>query len=604
MSRNNSERYLIEEQIGSGGMATVYRGTDTVLQRPVALKTLNERVDTALKDRFQQEARAVAQLNHPNVVSVYDVGESEGTPYIVMEYVQGSSLKKLIQERGAMPPEMALSVVSQVGRALSYAHESGLVHCDVKPHNILVTPDGTAKLLDFGIAQAQVDRRRKRKEQVFGSPLYIAPEQAQGKAVSPRTDVYGLGLVLWEALTGSPPERDGADEPARLDFARARLPAGLARVIERATAHDPAARYASVDGMLQDLQAWNRGSGPVGQDTVAYAPIGAGRANGAAAQEQTRPARAAAAPPPVRGSRRRRLLGLPLATLALLLCALVATGASTGLFDGLGGGAGSPLDDLGLTEGTPSARVKVPDFKDMTFAQAQGEAADAGLKVSADGARPGAKVISQTPKAGRMVPRNGNVRLTMSGAQVARRSSSPTAASLLEETPTESTDVPTSAPSQPTTVPTQAPESQPTPVLKDTAGVWEAQLSALEEPVSVTLNEDGRVRTLTLDPGEYVLAGGRQYLQIRGNPARQLAITVDGARRGTLLDEANCYSPVPVTSSNAIVTYTGSPRALGSCNASGASVAPAADDREPDEGDEKDDKGRNGRGSGKDEKDD
>ncbi len=600
MSRNNSERYLIEEQIGSGGMATVYRGTDTVLQRPVALKTLNERVDTALKDRFQQEARAVAQLNHPNVVSVYDVGESEGTPYIVMEYVQGSSLKKLIQERGAMPPEMALSVVSQVGRALSYAHESGLVHCDVKPHNILVTPDGTAKLLDFGIAQAQVDRRRKRKEQVFGSPLYIAPEQAQGKAVSPRTDVYGLGLVLWEALTGRPPERDGADEPARLDFAQARLPAGLARVIERATAHDPAARYASVDGMLQDLQAWNRSSGPAGQDTVAYAPMGAGRANGAAAQKQTRPARVAAAPPPARGPRRRRLLGLPLATLALLLCAFVATGASTGLFDRLGGATGSPLDDLDLTEGTPSGKVKVPDFKDMTFAQAQGEAADAGLKVSADGARPGAKVISQTPRAGRMIPRNGNVRLTMSGAQVARRSSLPTAAPVVEETPTQSADVPTSAPPQPTTGPTQAPKAQPTPVLKDTAGVWEAQLSALEEPVEVTIiNEDGRPRTLTLDPGEYVLVGGRQYLQIRGNPARQLAITVDGARRGTLLDEANCYSPEPITSSNAIVTYTGSSRALGSCNSSGAGVAPADDDPEPDKGDEKDDKGRNGRGKNK-----
>lgn len=271
MSQTSTDRYRIEGQIGSGGMATVYKGVDTLLARPVALKVLDRRVDPEIEALFQAEARAVASLNHPNIVTVYDVGEWDGTAYIAMEYIAGPDLKRYIQERGPLPPDEAFRIISQVGSALSHAHTRGVVHCDIKPQNILLSAGGEAKLADFGIAQARLDSGQRGDGKVYGTPLYIAPEQLAGGDVGPRTDVHGLGLVLWEALTGKEPRRVPPDGRVWLDEPHSRLPSGVLAVVRRATAPEPAARYASIDERVRDLEA-KRGGVGANQTTVAHAP--------------------------------------------------------------------------------------------------------------------------------------------------------------------------------------------------------------------------------------------------------------------------------------------------------------------------------------------
>ncbi len=354
----------MQEQIGSGGMAKVFRAEDSVLKRPVALKLLTNRADPGIKQRFQEEAQAVASMNHPNIVSVYDVGERDGWPYIVMEYVDGTNLKHLIRQRGALPPEQAVDIVSQVASALEYAHGRGLVHCDVKPHNIIISKDGRAKLLDFGIAQAQLDRNRKTSEQVLGTPLYMAPEQGMGRAVSPATDVYGLGLVLWEALTGRAPERPDPEGPISLDFSRARLPKGLEQVVRKATATRPEDRYETVGEMMRALRSPKVTSSLAQQATVAFAPAQEAEEAGtppAPTMKVTQPRRAPARRPP----RRRSGIGLlPVIALILLVLTLgglyawqAISGAASDLKDRVRDDLRNPLGVVASDTTTPEVRV-------------------------------------------------------------------------------------------------------------------------------------------------------------------------------------------------------------------------------------------------------
>jgi eukaryotic-like serine/threonine-protein kinase len=202
-----AERYELEGPLGHGAMATVDLARDVELDRPVALKRLAENLarDAELRARFLREARLAARLAHPNVVRVYDVGEDDGRPFIAMEYVDGETLADLLARRGELPPGEAAALGVQICRALEAAHAAGLVHRDVKPHNLLLRKDGQLKLGDFGIAFGLGGTRLTTAGTVLGTAAYLAPEQARGEDVTAAADLYGLGAVLYELLTGRPP---------------------------------------------------------------------------------------------------------------------------------------------------------------------------------------------------------------------------------------------------------------------------------------------------------------------------------------------------------------------------------------------------------------
>jgi len=255
-----NKRYQLLERFGSGGMALIYRGRDTLLGRYVAIKILREdQAHGADFDRqFQNEARAAANLSHPNIVTVYDYGLDEGRPFIVMELVPGTDLKSLLRKRGRFTIEEGIPLMVQACAGIGYAHRAGLVHCDVKPHNMLVTPDGRLKVTDFGIARALATLNpAERSEVVWGSPQYYAPEQAAGHAPSPASDVYSLGVVMYEILTGTLPFTSAsAEELAHLHLEAKPIPPSeyipdipkaLEEIILKVLAKEPSARYRTAD---------------------------------------------------------------------------------------------------------------------------------------------------------------------------------------------------------------------------------------------------------------------------------------------------------------------------------------------------------------------
>jgi len=259
-SRLLNNRYLILEQLGKGGMAIVYRARDTMLERSVAVKVLRENYsrDPAFLDRFRQEAKAAANLSHPNIVTVHDFGLDKGQLFIVMEYVPGTDLKTLIKQRGRFSPEEAIPLLIQACAGIGYAHRAGLVHCDVKPQNMLVTPDMRLKVTDFGIARAlSTIHPEEQSEVIWGSPQYFSPEQASGAAPSPASDVYSLGIIMYEMLTGSLPfHADTAGELARLHIEAEpvpivemlpSIPPALEQILTKVLSKEPSQRYRTAD---------------------------------------------------------------------------------------------------------------------------------------------------------------------------------------------------------------------------------------------------------------------------------------------------------------------------------------------------------------------
>jgi len=203
-----NNRYQITQTLGSGGMAVVYRAKDLMLERPVAIKLLRQDFseNKGFRERFHQEAKAAANLSHPNIVTIHDFGYDQDRLYIVMEYVPGKDLKSILNARGPLSLDEAIPLLVQACAGIGYAHRAGIVHCDIKPHNMLVTPDLRLKVADFGIARALASiHPDERNDVVWGSPQYISPEQSSGAAPSPASDVYSLGVLMYEMLTGKLP---------------------------------------------------------------------------------------------------------------------------------------------------------------------------------------------------------------------------------------------------------------------------------------------------------------------------------------------------------------------------------------------------------------
>jgi eukaryotic-like serine/threonine-protein kinase len=313
-------RYRIDAVVGSGGMSTVYRAFDTVLERPVAIKLMHRDIarDSDQLERFRREARAVAQLNHPHIVQIIDAGEEGATPYIVFEYVEGETLKARIRRLDRLPVPEAVAYAIEVARALEAAHARHIVHRDVKPQNVLIDVEGSAKVTDFGIARTLDEDGLTSDGRVLGTTDYVSPEQALGHPVGPQSDIYSLGVVLFEMLTGDVPFHGENQVTVAMKHVREDLPdvqirrpevsAALASVLEHATNKDQGRRTPDAASLIADLE-----------DALAIESARSGHATG----EATTVLRS------LRGSQRRRLpLRLRRSAGLFAACALLVVAAT------------------------------------------------------------------------------------------------------------------------------------------------------------------------------------------------------------------------------------------------------------------------------------
>jgi len=418
-------RYKIKSHIGTGGMATVYLAQDLILERPVAVKVLRLDFHTneAAMRRFQREAQSATQLVHPNIVSVYDVGEEDGTNYIVMEYVEGTDLKEYIRERGPLPPREAVRIMTQIVSAIELAHQNRIIHRDIKPQNILIDREGNVKITDFGIAIALSETSLTQTNTLLGSVHYLSPEQARGGMATIRSDIYALGIVLYELLVGEVPfEGESAvsialkhfQEPLpRISQMLPTVPQSLENVVLKATAKEPLDRYSSCYEMLEDLQTClnpERLHEPMfkptafSQETKVLQPIATGQI------PRKIPATSKEVPEIQFDEEKKAVQEEPKKKkkiwpwILLLLLIIISVGAIYAFIQT------SPKD------------VKVPDVTNLTEADAKVKLADANLEVSdvqkvkSDTVEEG-KVVETNPKAGSSVKEKSKVVLKVSAGK-------------------------------------------------------------------------------------------------------------------------------------------------------------------------------------------
>ena len=459
------DRYDVVRPLGSGGMGEVYLARDRVLGRDVALKVLRRQYagDEEFAERFKREAMSAASLSHPNIVQVYDRGETEeGASYIAMEYVPGGTLKEKISREGPLEAADAAGIGAQVAEALGAAHDRGMVHRDIKPQNVLLTARGGAKVADFGIARAGSSATISRTGSVMGTAGYMSPEQALGKPATPKSDLYSLGVVLYEALTGELPYT--ADNPIAVSMKHVneplrppvqlnpRVPEGMNAIVTKLLAKDPEDRYVDADELANDLKRVNRGLEPVA------AGVGSKQGQGTRPTALTSPdvtnkmKRARPGPMPYR---RRRRLPWVLIALAVILFTLGALGgvqailgpdAMMGWFDVFQGAKRSP--------GQPSGpeQVNVPEVDGLTRSVAEKRLTDAGLDVGQVSSFPSdsvaaGRVIEPGIAAGTPVEPGTDVNLTISSGPQPSSSASPSAQSSPE--PGASASAGSSATAQP-----------------------------------------------------------------------------------------------------------------------------------------------------------
>jgi beta-lactam-binding protein with PASTA domain len=391
-------------------MAEVYLAHDNILDRDVALKVMSTRYasDEEFVERFKREAQSAAALSHPNIVSIFDRGASEdGTYYIAMEYLPGGTLKDRIMRKGALPPRTAAAVALQIAEALRVAHERGVIHRDIKPHNILITESGDVKVTDFGIARAASSSTMTRTGSILGTAHYISPEQAMGEPVGPASDLYSLGIVLYEMLTGVMPY--DADTPLGIAMKHVNgrliqpkeidssIPAGINAITVRLLAKDPADRYASDADLIEDLERVAAGLEPANATTEMMTRL----------TPTTAPTQVGPPPPPRtrRNGKRRRATPLILALLALLLLAPLALAAYNFL----------PQQ---TEEKVP--RIAVPDLVGKTLDEAESQVGndfDIRVEDEVENEKPVNTILSQRPEGGK-AEKGSTISVVVVGTQV------------------------------------------------------------------------------------------------------------------------------------------------------------------------------------------
>ena len=403
-------RYQVEARIGAGGMAEVYRGFDPILNRTVAVKVLLPQFarDTSFVQRFRREAQAAARLNQPNIVGVYDTGADDGTQYIVMEFVEGRTLGEFMETGRRPTPVQSAEIAQKICGALSAAHAVGVIHRDIKPGNVMVTREGTVKVMDFGIARVLGPETAPQTSAVLGTASYLSPEQAQGSPVDARTDIYSLGVVLYEMLTGRPPFM--GDTPVAVAYKQVNetpvvpsqlnsdVPPRLDAVVMKALSKNPSNRYQTADEFSADLERVIKG-----QDVEAT-PLLGGAAAGAATQVISRPQHTEVLPPTEEpeGSGRKVWLGI---LIGILVVAIF-------------GAAGYLLVSSLTGSNDNDPQVELVDYRGDTYLAAKQDLESKDMRVvretePTENADDIGIVLDQNPPGGTQVDRGSTVVLTV-----------------------------------------------------------------------------------------------------------------------------------------------------------------------------------------------